>query len=97
MKMCNKIFEMVRGTGHAGVTGVDLARAMPGVLATNIREALSVLEEDNNLMVDGPLGGLEGVTVYEIETDKRVTQGKGGGKSARMEIKSEQVIRFLGG
>ena len=39
MRMYNKIIEMVRGTGHAGVAGVDLARAMPGALATNIREA----------------------------------------------------------
>ena len=36
-----------------------------------------MLEEDNKLMVDGPHEVLEGVTVYEIETDKRVTQGKG--------------------
>ena len=42
-----------------------------------------MLEEDNKLMVDGPHEVLEGVTVYEIETDKRVTQGKGGGKSGK--------------
>ena len=42
-----------------------------------------MLEEDNKLMVDGPHEVLEGVTVYEIETETRVTQGKGGGKSGK--------------
>ena len=36
MRMYNKTFEMVRGTGHAGVAGVDLARAMPGALASRL-------------------------------------------------------------
>ena len=82
--MYDKICEMVRGTGDAGVAGVELARAMPRALETNIREALAVLEEENKFMVDGHNVGLEGVTVYEIEADERVNQGKGGGMSGKI-------------
>ena len=41
---------------------------MPGALAASIRAAVDALEDDNRLMVDGPLVGLEGVRVYEIST-----------------------------
>ena len=54
MRMYDMIYEMLRGTGGAGVAGVDLARAMPRALEANIREALAVLEEENKFMVDGP-------------------------------------------
>ena len=85
MRMYDKLFEMVRGTGDAGlgVAGVDLARAMPRALETNIREALAVLEEETELMVDGPNVGLDGVTVYDLKTATRVTPGKGGGRSGK--------------
>ena len=76
--MYNKLRELARGTGHAGVKGEDLARAIPAALETNIREALAALEEDNKLMVDGPNVGLEGVTAYEIVTGEVVPQGTKG-------------------
>ena len=68
--MYNKLRALVRGTGHAEVTGEDLVRAIPAALESNIREALAVLEEDSKLMVDGPNVGLEGVTVHEIVTNE---------------------------
>ena len=76
MRMYDLICEMLRGTGGAGVAGVDLGRTMPRALEANIREALAVLEEENKFMVDGPNVGLDGVTVHEIEADERVTQGR---------------------
>ena len=61
--MSDEIRALVKGTGDGGVAGEDLARAMPGALAASIRAAADALEDDNRLMVDGPLVGLEGVRV----------------------------------
>ena len=44
MRMSNNIIALVRGTG---VTGENLARAMPRALESNIREALDMLDEEN--------------------------------------------------
>ena len=40
--------ELVRGTGHGGVTGEDLATAIPAALEVNIREALDALEAETS-------------------------------------------------
>ena len=76
--MSDEIRALVKGTGDGGVAGEDLARAMPAALEVNIREALDTLEVENKLMVDGPLVGLKGVTVYEIDKDR-------GGRKTRKE------------
>ena len=80
--MSDEIRALVKGTGDGGVAGEDLARAMPAALEVNIREALDTLEVENKLMVDGPLVGLKGVRVYEIDKDRGGAQGtEGEGRS----------------
>ena len=84
--MSDAIRALVKGTGDGGVAGEDLARAMPGALAVNIREAVDALEDDNKLMADGPLVGLAGVRVYEIDMNRggpRAGHGRGGKERAR--------------
>ena len=69
-RMSDTIRALVQGTGDGGFAGEDLARPMPGALAVNIREAVDALEDETKLMSDGPLVGLEGVRVYEIDMNR---------------------------
>ena len=72
--MSDAVSALVKGTGAGGMAGEDLARAMPRALAASIRAAVNALEDDNKLMVDGPLEGLEGVRVYEIDGNRETTE-----------------------
>ena len=56
------------------MAGEDLARAMPRALTASIRAAVDALEDINRLLVDGPLEGLEGVRVWDIDGDRETTE-----------------------
>ena len=73
------IMKIVRApaAGEAGITGENLAQAIPGALVITVREVNGKLEEETELLINGPLQDLgEGVHVYSILADRMVPRGE---------------------